>query len=491
MTPPPVVARSNDPYQQSSAMPMGGQEERRRRDIPQDLSGLNLGNVESPTTVTQTVTTTRTPHQGYNANRGTPQNQGYAPRDIPQEQGYSSRNNAALQHQEYAPRNNATPQRQEYAPRNKNTTPQHQEYAPRNSATSQNREYAPRNNAAGIRPVNEGNAQKVSMSQPYRGDSSSNPRSNAYGSPNLQDEDDTGLARQNSIPRKQIGTSANAPYSSVQASSPPSAQTDYSRQQSAPKPLPSTPAAASRGYTDRQTDSAPQPSNILNRSRPISTSQAGLRDAHDVVDRAKNNTYDTQVVETVAPAVVHEKVHRAVHHVREEVITREIHTHDVYHRVQPIVDVEVLPPRHFLPVEGGGLVEISAQEVPGRASNWVIAETASKIPSDQAAPPGTTQFTARSFPGREGDAVKYMSPEGYEKTEQTWVHPPELEEGARLTGQSWPMVIGEEPPGKGEHGFAGAHGFSTPKATKRKSPKRNPAVQGSPAPRAGGGPGRA
>ena len=137
--------------------------------------------------------------------------------------------------------------------------------------------------------------------------------------------------------------------------------------------------------------------------------------------------------------------------------------------------MEVLPPRHFLPVEGGGLVEISAHEVPGRGSNWVIAETASKIPSDQAAPPGKIGFTARDFPGREGDAVKYTTPEGFEKDEVTWVHPPVLEEGARLTGQSWPMVIGEEQPGKGEHKS------STPKATKRKSPKQ----------RAGGGPGRA
>ena len=150
----------------------------------------------------------------------------------------------------------------------------------------------------------------------------------------------------------------------------------------------------------------------------------------------------------------------------------------------------MLPPRHFLPVEGGGLVEINAQEVPGRGSNWVIAETASRIPSDQAAPSGSTQFTVRKFPGREGDAVKYMSPEGYEKTEQTWLHI-EREEGARLTGQSWPMVIGEESLGKGEHGFSGTHEFSTPKAAKRKSPKKIPANQASPAQRAGGGPGRA
>lgn len=91
--------------------------------------------------------------------------------------------------------------------------------------------------------------------------------------------------------------------------------------------------------------------------------------------------------------------------------------------------MEVLPPRHFLPVEGGGLVEISGKEVPGRGNNWVIAETASKIPSDQAAPKGLRNFSARQFDDREGDAVEYTTAEGYPRTEQTWVHPPELETG--------------------------------------------------------------
>lgn len=257
--------------------------------------------------MTQTVTTTRTPHQGYNGNRGSPQNPGYAPRNTPREQEYASRNNAAPQYQEYSPRNNTTPQRQEYAPRI-NTSPQHQELALRNSATSQDQDYALRNNAAGISSVNEGNAHRISMSQPYHGESSSKPRSNAYDSPNLQDEDEAGLARQNSIPRKQIGASANIPYPSIQPSSPLGAQTGHSRQQSAPKPLPPTPAAASRGYNDRQMDSASPPSSILNRSRPIPTSQAGPRDAQDVVDRAKTDTYDTQVVETVAPGQSHFRI---------------------------------------------------------------------------------------------------------------------------------------------------------------------------------------
>ena len=139
------------------------------------------------------------------------------------------------------------------------------------------------------------------MSQPLHGDLSSNSRSNVYDSSNLHDDNGAGLARQNSIPRKQIGTSANTLKSPIPASPSPKAQIDQSRQQNALKPLPSTPVAASRGYTDHQTDPASQPSSIFKRSRPISASQAGLRDAQDIVDRAKTDTSDTQVIETVAP----------------------------------------------------------------------------------------------------------------------------------------------------------------------------------------------
>lgn len=167
----------------------------------------------------------------------------------------------------------------------------------------------------------------------------------------------------------------------------------------------------------------------------------------------------------VHPAIVHETVQQRVHHVREEVITREIHTHDVFHRILPVIDVEVLPPRHFLPVEGGGLVEIGAGEVPGRGNNWVIAETASKIPSDQPAPKGVSRFTARQFPGAEGNAVQYMDREGVEHTETTWVHAPELETGGRDTGQTWPMVFGKDPSSEGRVGHpASKHAKSRSKS---------------------------
>ena len=261
------------------------------------------------TTVTQTVTTTRTPHQAHNTNRGTPQNHGNASGSAPQERGYSPSSNAVPQHQEYNPRSSNTAQsaargdtisqRQDY-PSINNNTPQFPDSAPRNSTTSQIREHVQRNNAS-IKPVNEREFRRVSMPQPSCGDLSSNPGPKAYDSLNFQDEDDAVLARQNSIPRKQIGTSASTPHSSIPASALSRAQTGQIRQQNAPKPLPSTPATVDREYTDHYTDSAHHPSHILNRSRPISSNQTGLPDAQGVVDRAKTSTYDTDVVEVVAP----------------------------------------------------------------------------------------------------------------------------------------------------------------------------------------------
>ena len=163
--------------------------------------------------------------------------------------------------------------------------------------------------------------------------------------------------------------------------------------------------------------------------------------------------------------MVHETITKDVHHIREEVITREVHNHEIYHRILPVIDVEVLPARHFLPVEGGGLVEVSADEVPSRGRNWVIAETASKIASDELPPHKTDRFSARAFSATEGDSTRYIAPGGYEKTEQTWVHPPELETGARDSGQTWPMEFGN--PGRIRSGSAGHQ-------SKAKLPKKQP-----------------
>ena len=256
--------------------------------------------------MTQTVTTTRTAHRGHSAH-STPQSQGYSSQRPPQGQGEFNSSQAAPKNQEYTPRSknisttesDTNPQRRDYAS-GTNDTPHFRAQAPRSSATSQNQEHLSQQNA-GCRTVNEGGFQSVLMAQAYQGDIMSNQKVNASLSPKVRDEDDADLARQNSIPRKRIGKSAAIAHANIQESISSGAQSGHSRQQSTPKPLPSIPAAENRGRTDRHMDSAPQPSGTVNRSRPMSTSQACLQDAQDILDRAKANTYDTTVVESVAP----------------------------------------------------------------------------------------------------------------------------------------------------------------------------------------------
>ncbi|KAI9724099.1 MAG: hypothetical protein M1812_000818 [Candelaria pacifica] len=264
-----------------------------------------------------------------------------------------------------------------------------------------------------------------------------------------------GVQRKSSIPRKQVGSDISPSASpkqhrmsyreratpggwvddegsSIGHSSPSHTRSSSIRD----KPLPSAPAGP-RGIPDGPSHRHHHADGYQPRIVSSSTEKPSLEGIVDL-----SNTVDTQVVETIAPAVIHEDVTKAVHNVREEVYTREIHTHDIYHRIQPVIDVEVLPPRHFLPVEGGGLVEVTAEEVPGRHGNWVIAETASKIPSDEPAPRKVTRFSAAEF-DETWDKKTYTTPEGIPRTEEVWVHPPELETGAWATGQTWRMDFGK------------------------------------------------
>nr|POE51800.1 hypothetical protein CFP56_26007 [Quercus suber] len=164
-------------------------------------------------------------------------------------------------------------------------------------------------------------------------------------------------------------------------------------------------------------------------------------DLTGVVDLGKSE--DTTVHERWAPAVTHETIVENVHEIREQVITREIHTHHYYHRILPVIDIEVLPARHFVPMEGG-YAEIAEEEVPGRGgknAQWMIAEMVSKmLPSAQTS--GLPrQFTARQFHGTEGDYKEYVTAEGTKRTETTWVYPPELETGGQLSGQTYPFFF--------------------------------------------------
>ena len=61
-------------------------------------------------------------------------------------------------------------------------------------------------------------------------------------------------------------------------------------------------------------------------------------------------------------AVTHEHIKPLAHHINTKEYTREIHNHDVYNRILPVKDTEVLPTRHYAPspTDAGRLVEIPA-----------------------------------------------------------------------------------------------------------------------------------
>ncbi|KAI1770000.1 hypothetical protein F4818DRAFT_434584 [Hypoxylon cercidicola] len=96
---------------------------------------------------------------------------------------------------------------------------------------------------------------------------------------------------------------------------------------------------------------------------------------HGVIDLT--NTVDTDEITTHAPAVTHETVRPHIHEIVEEQIYRDIHNHEVYHRIQPIYDVEFLPARHFVPGREGGLVEMSEDDLPdctGPNQKWQLSK---------------------------------------------------------------------------------------------------------------------
>ncbi|KAK0271338.1 hypothetical protein LTR35_009909 [Friedmanniomyces endolithicus] len=162
-----------------------------------------------------------------------------------------------------------------------------------------------------------------------------------------------------------------------------------------------------------------------------------------------SNTTDATLHEKWAPAVTHETVIQNVHNVREERITREFHTDHVFHRILPIIDIQVLPARHFVPIEGG-YAEISAADLPARTgvnAQWVLAELASRgLPRSQA-PIIPDRFTARTFEGTQGDYKEYITSDGVPRTEQTWVYPPKMyEQGAIETGQTYAFFMGSPDP---------------------------------------------
>lgn len=263
-----------------------------------------------------------------------------------------------------------------------------------------------------------------------------------------------------SISRKPVPAGAPS-LDSVTHGNEPSSQSDTARQLSTDKPLPHAP----RGEEERADDELdPSMRRSLDERGYLVKDATTTPSLKGIVDL--RNTVDTSVHTRHAPAVIHEHIRNHTTEIVQERITREIHEHHNFHRILPIVDVEVLPPRHFVPAAGGGYVEVAAKDLPAKMrddhnpSNWAIVETVSKMASDDPAPKGPRKFTARAFPGNEGDEISYITPEGFERRETTWVHPPRLEELGKYSGQTQPFYFDHSRPDGSGDGFAPPPGFA-------------------------------
>lgn len=210
------------------------------------------------------------------------------------------------------------------------------------------------------------------------------------------------------------------------------------------KPLPAPPANGSESAKEAGIpDSYDQTSMAYTKARDLER-ELGVEGVLDL-----SNTTDVEVSERWAPAVTHETVRQDVHQVREEVITREIHQHHYIHRVQPVEEVEVLPARHYM-LDGEGIIrEVPAHQVASRVSKdaqKAVAEGFKKTLPKSTSGGGRRTFTAREFPGDEGDYKEYVTPEGVTRSERYWVHPPELETGGYESGQTQPFHLGSSRP---------------------------------------------
>ncbi|KAM0715959.1 hypothetical protein Q7P37_008473 [Cladosporium fusiforme] len=203
----------------------------------------------------------------------------------------------------------------------------------------------------------------------------------------------------------------------------------------------------------------PTPSTTAPRTPPSASNKASrqrnINPGHDKQDSVNPLNLDDAAIyrhpDTVsvhqeqAPAVKHEKVIENQHEVRQEVITREVHDHDIYHRILPIKDIEVKPTRHYVPVQDGYL-EVDEDDLPGRTrqkTNWAVAEFVSKSMPDIRGAASARRFTARKFEGNDGDDREYIGPDGHPVKEKWWVHPPTLENNTR---DSYPFHFGSENP---------------------------------------------
>lgn len=229
-------------------------------------------------------------------------------------------------------------------------------------------------------------------------------------------------------------------------------ETGHMRSSSLQKPLPE-PHVQEHISNARTAPQQEYNSNQSHNPDPFRACENGIHDSSTPIDLSGivdlRNTEDVDYHTTYAPAVTHETVTVTHHEDVQEIITRETHNHHIFHRILPVIDFEILPPRHFIETRLGGKYEISPDIVPpgtNEAIQTTIQDAVAKLMprSTSHTPAFPNRFSARSFHGRDGDLKEWTGPYGEPRTEQWWVHPPTWATGGRETGQTEPFHLGSE-----------------------------------------------
>jgi hypothetical protein len=184
-------------------------------------------------------------------------------------------------------------------------------------------------------------------------------------------------------------------------------------------------------------------SNMTTTARGDANSQADNSNAA-LVDRTAqrslensginlNDSTETHVHTDYAPAVTKDLVRPTMHEIRQEQITREIHNHDVFHRILPIKQTEILPARHFYRNSTGQVSEIGAKDVPNGSETVISVHHVTEYEDSAFVP---RQFTASTLEGFHQDYESRLDADGICRSHTTWIHAPVLQEGGLATGQT-------------------------------------------------------
>ena len=158
-------------------------------------------------------------------------------------------------------------------------------------------------NATGIRPV-EAEDPRLRSSTRYTDGSerlrnyppqpAENTQDSAYTMQEPMQEQEQDLARKRSIPRKEVGTgTVGQSMNSTTSSATPST---HRHQTSSQKPLPTAPDEQ-HGLPLNET----RVPDMQSQTRDGAYVHSGPLSAEEVMSRAKGNTYDTEVIEAIAP----------------------------------------------------------------------------------------------------------------------------------------------------------------------------------------------